>query len=550
MANARPARDRNAATPMALAIVVMVVGLRVAVAPGRPGTWVAGVLIDVGVLVGASLLAPRSSVGRGALWLFTLGYGTLVFWHGYFLEIADGFQLSPASLSLGTVEFFARELVSPKGWAAFLVFWTVALASWWWSRGRATVSLEQRRPGSVAPAALLVLGLGVAAVPGIDHPLAALLRDLGRLAIRGTIEDPSLAESVEHLDRRRVDDRPVVSRFDRVLVFVMEGVTREELDSIRPLLPEDGFFRRAEREAVQYRGYYTVDQESRTARMAMLHSLMIPYEAYLAGWEERFAPIFAPGGLVRLLGGNGWRTALAIPLREMPWDLRALPFATTLGARAEDFARSDVTCLAPTPFDEGCEDAVLLGRVEDLLAAPGRLFLFQPFLFGHTSRWEQVLGVHRVRYYDRYLARLLDALERDSLGQSTLIVATADHGPRTARSLSHPASYEVPLWLVHPSFAAEARTGFFGSPELRDLLLATMATGEPAPAPRRPYLMAMGPTARGSFVCLYPGGGLTQVALRGDGVGAVIHAVPADPARTRSCVATFFHYRRRFDALR
>ncbi|MGE0552156.1 MAG: sulfatase-like hydrolase/transferase [Gemmatimonadales bacterium] len=550
MANARPARDRNPAIPMALAIVVMVVGLRAAAAPARPATNAAGALIDFGVLVGASLLAPRSSLGRGALWLLTLGYGTLVFWHGYFLEIADGFQLSPASLSVGTVEFFARELVSSKGWAVFVAFWVIAHLVSWWSHGSAAAFAPWRRPGRRVPAALLALGLGVAAVPGVDHPLAALVRDLARLAIRGTIEDPTLAESVEHLDRRAPNVGSVASRFDRVLLFVMEGVTREELDSLRPLLPEHGFFRRAEREAVQYRGYYTVDQESRTARMAMIHSLMVPYEAYLAGWEERFAPVFAPGGLVRLLGGNGWRTAVAIPLREMPWDLRALPFDTTLRATAEDFARSGVTCLAPTPFDEGCEDAVLLDRVGGLLAAPGRLFLFQPFLFGHTSRWEEVLRTHRVRYYDRYLARVLDALERDSLGQSTLVVATSDHGPRTARSLRRPASYELPLWLVHPSFAAETRTGFFGSPDLRDLLLATMATGEAAPAPRRAYLMAMGPTARGSFVCLYPGGGLIQVALRGDGVGAVSHAAPADSARTRSCVATFFHYRRRFDALR
>ena len=39
------------------------------------------------------------------------------------------------------------------------------------------------------------------------------------------IEDPALAQPVDHLDRRRTDAWTIASRFDRVLVFVMEGVT-------------------------------------------------------------------------------------------------------------------------------------------------------------------------------------------------------------------------------------------------------------------------------------------------------------------------------------
>lgn len=66
-------------------------------------------------------------------------------------------------------------------------------------------------------------------------------------------------------------------------------------------------------------------------RPAMLHSLMIPFEAYDANWRRLFRQVYDDGGLVEVLNRNGWHTALAIPLVETPVDLRELPWWTRLG---------------------------------------------------------------------------------------------------------------------------------------------------------------------------------------------------------------------------
>lgn len=560
MERSGPGQRRRRSSRVACTIVLATLALRVIVAPSQLLPSLLSAAVD-GFILGGFILAlaavPRRSgpAGRAASVLTAaplLVYGSLLFWHAWFLDIGGEYRFSLIGVTAGNVLFFSRQIVPAHAWAAFGAFWALVL----WSRrwvvyDRVLPSRLSALPGYARFAlgvSLLALGIGATTLPAAQHPLRASLRDAAGDSRSRVIRASGERLPVAHLDLRRTDTWPVPSRFRRVLVFVMEGVSRQDFEAKLPQLPADGFFHGVESFATRYNGYYTVNQESRTARMAMLHSLMIPYEAYVSNWMDVFGYIYDHGGLVDLLNANGWRTTLAIPLVDAPWDLRGLPWKARIGIGDGDMDRTDFTCLAPTQYDRGCEDRILLARIDSLLAGPGPLFLFQPFLFGHTNKWEETTGTDRIAYYDRYLKDVLAALRaRDALA-GTLIVATSDHGPRFYDDVSRTGSYEVPLWLVHPSFPAEVRSGFFASTEFRDLLLETMRAAAPPAARRRPYVMAMGPSTRGLFMCAMEDGRSGFFRIAGEGQATVLRASTDDAGFLTSCVSTFFGYRSRFDA--
>ncbi len=547
---------------VAAVVVAATLGLRIVVAPDAIFASLIAAGIDAALLGGlcVALAAPdRSRPVRRIAGIVTgtcvLIYGTLVFWHAFFLDINTDYRFSAASLSLDAVLFFAREMIPLRGWLAFAaVAGLAAAASRWRGIDRvlpARVLDASRRVRLATGLLACTLAVGFVAVASPDHPLAATLADLRGRSMEPTIYAGETTLRTAPLDLRSAAPGAVLSRYERVLVFVMEGMSRSEFEAALDSLPlEDGFFREIGPFATRYAGLYTVNQESRTARMAMIHSLMIPYEAYVPDWRERFGHVAAGGGLVAHLNASGWRTVFAIPMSEPPLDLRELPWTGRVQLDPREWGRPGFTCLAPTEFDRGCEDTILLDRIEALLDEPGPLFLFQHFLFGHTSRWEETTGVHRVVYYDRYLKRVYDALRRRNLLEETLVIVTSDHGPRLLARLVDPASYEVPLWLVHPSFPGETRTGHFSNTEFRDLVLETMQTGAPPVARHNPWVVAMGPSARSMFMCADANGRFGFYRIAGRNRATALRVTSDNPPFWSACVATFFCYRRAFESSR
>lgn len=532
--------------------------LRLVQSPAAIVQGLAATCVDVAVLGGLAAITMSAVDGQTrwprlagqALWIgIVFVYGSMVFWHAYYQDIGAAYEFTPLGLSAGIVLFFAAEMVPTEGWLLFAGFWVLVLSSWWWAwldHSRLPTSPGGRPLVRVTGGALLVaVGAGIAAIPGVQHPLAALIID----ASSGTnpvIRAGGETLDIDHLDLRRTDSWPVESRFLRVLVFIMEGVSRAEFDEAISAFPSGGFFGDVAGFATKYNGFFTVNQESRTARTAMMHSLLIPWEAYVAEWTDLYGHIYEHGGMVGLLNANGWKTTVAIPLIDMPWDLRGLPWGNRVTISEADFARPGFTCLAPTAYDRGCEDSILLDRIEALLAEPGPSFLFQPFLFGHTSKWEEATGIDRIAYYDLYLYSVLELLRRSDGLDETLIIVTSDHGPRQYRALFDVDSYEVPLWFVHPSFPAEVRSGHFANTEFRDLVLESMRDGEPPAARTRRWLMAMGPTTRSLFACIGQDGTFAFLKSLGRDRASVVEASPADASFWKPCVTTFHRYRQDF----
>lgn len=535
--------------------------LRLWVAPAALPAITLATLVDAAVLAGFSIaMGVAIRTGRGirdiagviAVAAFMIGWGTLGFWHAWFLDVGAEFRFSLLGTGPGTFLFFVREIAPWNAWLALLLFWVLIAASLrvaWFDRlvpaGPAGWNPAKR---FAAGSGLVVCGLAAAATTATGHPVSPTIREALSLSRLNEVRATDATFEATHLDLRDTLAGPVGPHYSRVLVFVMEGVTRTRLDEALPGLPADGFFARTGPIATKYAGYHTVNQESRTARMAMLHSLMIPYEAYVADWADRFGPVFRAGGMVGMLNGNGWRTAFAIPMIDAPWDLRLLPWHSRIGIEAADFDRDGYTCLAPTEFDRGCEDRILIDRVDSLIAAAGPLFLFQPFLFGHTDRWEATTGVDRVAYYDRYLADVLDRVARAGLADSTLIVVTSDHGPRSLQALRRPESYEVPLWLVHPSFRGELRAGHFTSTEFRRLIMSTLREGQPPRPERRPWILAVGPTTQSAVMCNAADGTFVLLRLRKQRRAAVLRQSGGDRESAALCAGTFYRYRDNFDS--
>ncbi|MEZ4416450.1 MAG: sulfatase-like hydrolase/transferase [Gemmatimonadota bacterium] len=510
-------------------------------------------LVDACILIGMALAcagaqgAGRRGDLRALLFAAVLGgYASVVFWHAYFFGIAAADRFSVLGLSLGTVAFFVRHLVPLRAWPLFVGFWALVLFAGMSARstGRSVPRSWHPRGRGVALVGLGVIGAWAAVE---RHPLAVALEDARWVPARASSAEGRVYDTdalAPGLPERMAGPGP----FKRVLVFVMEGVDLSSFEAARVRLdPARSFFARVEPFATRYRGYFTVDQESRTARIAMLHGRMVPYEAYDAAWSEHFGHLLRQASLVERLQAAGWKAALATPLAELPWDLRAPAWDRTVGADASDLQRSDVVCLEPTRFDRGCEDRVLLDRLGAILAGPESWFLFQPFLFGHTDAWEARTGIERVRYYDQYLAEILDRLGAEGGLRETLIVVTADHGPRRPEALQHRDAYEVPLWFVHPGFPSEERMGHFASTELGALLAEALESGRPPAARHRPLLMAMGPTTRSLFMCARSDQEFAVLQMSRNERVQVITASGADGGFAVDCARTFFDYRAGFD---
>lgn len=542
---------------------VAVLGLRIAADPGALAASILSGLIDAAFLAGVTLAllpGPGETVplslrrGLAALLLITAGgYGAAIFWQAWFLDLTTDYQFAPVGVSLGTAVFFVRDVAPRRAWALLAALGIAAMAL---SRWPTLYHLMPVQPWRWRPAVRLALGTGLvagaaglAALPPARHPLSAVVRDARERWHRATGWGSGIILPTAHLSPGRSDDRPVPGRFRRVLVFVMEGVATPEFDRwLAGPSAGAGFLQAAAATATRYRGYYTVNQESRTARTAMLQSLMIPFEAYDANWRRLFGHVYDDGGLVEVLNRNGWHTALAIPLVETPVDLRELPWRTRLGIGEADLAQKGWTCLAPTEFDRGCEDLILLDQIDALLAGPDPVFLFQPFLFGHTRRWRDVTGLEPIAYYDRYLTGLVERLRRRRALDETLIVVTADHGPRLHAQVIDPAWYEVPLWLVNPTFPAAPRTGFFTSTDFQAVLVAAMTQGVPPPAPVHPVRLTTGPSGHRVFTCALPDGRFGAFRIRREGLVSVLQVIGPDRDHLGPCISTFFDYRRRFAA--
>jgi hypothetical protein len=348
------------------------------------------------------------------------------------------------------------------------------------------------------PSALWEVGVDLAEV--ISHPPITGARDSEDLAAAGE-------------GRRAV--WPDHSRFDKVIVFVMESVPLQNLAARMAQLPSDHFFNRAREHTHSYLNYFATNMDSRTGMLAMLFSRIVPFEAYTDADEARYDFLRNERSLVDDLAARGFTTAVAASQIDTELVAFELPaWHDRLLLSDQEYAHpGGFLCYNPYQFEQACEDKILLPRIFQELDSTKRLFLFQDALYGHDDVYEHEIGKTPVRYYGEHLQAIQDHLAARGELDRTLIVVTSDHGPRWADEHVRRSAYHLPLLLINPRFAREDRPGLYSQSDFAALLATEMA-GIPPPPPRIASLF-VGPTNTSILGSVTADGDLLVVKDRG-----------------------------------
>jgi hypothetical protein len=358
-------------------------------------------------------------------------------------------------------------------------------------------------------AVLLATLLGVAApfASRVPSPLVDTVLALHQALTTPTLKLPGMparARDLAVLDRSQLAPAALATPFKKVLVFVMETMTVEQLERERKALPTDTFVNAAPARAHRYTRYFPGNQDSRTGMLGMLSSRFIPYEAYTEEGRDRYMFLRDRTSLVQHMDRLGFDTAFVVSQEELELVVTDLPWKHLLHLGDGDLERArkaDLLCFVPYEFEHSCEDRALLPDVLSLIDSTERLFLYQEFIWGHASEYNEASGRTNTDYYSRYLDAIVEHLRERDLLEETLIVLTADHGFRGTDEQHTLAAYHIPLLFQASSFEPRSDDRLFSHIDFADLLFHELAKGSAAP-PERPFTLVMGPTKSSFFMAL------------------------------------------------
>jgi len=461
-------------------------------------SWVADacfllLLAVFGAVAGGAGRVRRLALGGAVFVGLQLPAFVVIAAHTYFLQdsVSRRWALLDASPSL--VRYFLVEVV-PRGvmLAAAAVLVALSAAAWLaarrWPAPRplpaflvlaalsAGVYVHQARY-DFYPTVLWEVGTDLAEI--FSHPATSGPRQSDELANTGTGY------------RAAWPDHP---RFDKVIVFVMESVPLHVLEDETRTLPADSFFRRALQHAHSYANYFTTNMDSRTGMMSMLFSRIVPYEAYTEEDVEHYAFMRDQRSMVDDMAAHGYATAVAasqideeVVVHELEsWDTRLM-----LSHDEYDHPGSFL-CLNPYQFEQGCEDKILLPKIDKALDAHPRLFLFQEAVYGHDEEYERTIAQTSIQYYNEHLQAIEAHLAARGELDRTLFVITSDHGPRGGYDSTRRLSYRLPLLFLSTRFEREVRPEMYNQSDFAALLAAEL--GGTAPPPARQVTIFVGPT--------------------------------------------------------
>jgi len=480
--------------------------------------------------------------------LFYFGFYTIVvssLAHTFFFESAAERRFSLLEVDLRTIAFFFSKVLPLRG--SLLLGGLLALI-----HALAFVVVRVSEPMSPKRVALLLSALWAALVvalslsPRLPSALSDMVADVWE-----QLTTPEVAVDLKRPARYPVSllDKsatPPVSasepppRFDKVLVFVMETMTTDVLERQKKVLPESTFVHSARQHGHAYSRYFATNQDSRTGMLSMLGSRFIPYEAYTEEGRDHYMFLGKKSSLVDRFRAHGYATAFAASQQELELVVTDLPWDQKLHFEEGETQRlSDKhLCFSPYEFEHSCEDQALLPRVLSFIDAHERVFLYQEFIWGHASAYNEASGRTNTEYYSSYLDAVVDHLKQTGAIDRTLIVLTSDHGFRDKGLQSERGVYHIPLLFFAPRFSGSTDDRLFSHLDFKDLLLQEL---EPARAPAResPLLLIIGPTGT-SFLTVMTQPGQFMLLKARAGERYLVHTDGfADAAAARGAAPDF-----------
>jgi len=425
--------------------------------------------------------------------------------HTFFFESAAERRFSLLEIDLRTLAFFFRSVLPLRG---VLLLSSLLLSIHLLAFPIARVT-HTMRPGRVVLAlAALWVGLTVALVsmPRVPSALADMAADVWEeLTTPQVTVDRSRPARYQpaSLDKSATMLRPAdaaEARFDKVLVFVMETMTSATLQREEKALPSTTFVHAARAHAHEYTRYFATNQDSRTGMLSMLGSRFIPYEAYTEEGRDHYMFLGKKSSLVDHFHQLGYATAFAVSQQEVELVVGDLPWDATLHLEEGETSRlSDKhLCFVPYEFEHSCEDRALLPRVLDFIDKHERVFLYQEFIWGHSSAYNEASGRTNTEYYSSYLDSVVQHLQKTGALDRTLIVLTSDHGFRDKGRQSERAVYQIPLLFYAPRLTPKRDARLLSHLDFKDLTMQQLLPSA-ALVQESPLLLVVGPTGT-SFV--------------------------------------------------
>jgi hypothetical protein len=446
-------------------------------------------------------LGRRSRVGLLYYPCLLFAWG-LMFAHAWFFDVASERRLTPLDMTLAGIRYFFEVVLPPAGVYALLAgalgILVAALA------GGSALRGLRRLPVLYSLAFVVALGgLALVRVRRIPSPLFDASFELWELASRPRLRAkmPAAADqrALALLDKSQRTHALEPTRYDKVIVLVMETMTAEKLERERMALPAESFLRAGAPE--QYTRYYPNNQDSRTGMLDMLFSRLIPYEAYSDEGLRGYQHLAGVPSLVDRMRSLSYATAFAVAQTELEDVVGELGWDRTLHLSESEIVRARAAglfCFAPDEYERSCEDVTLLPSLVEFVTSHERAFVFQEFIWGHAAEYNQASGKSNAAYYSAYVDALQKALLAHGVLDKTLIVLTSDHGFRDRGSQDRPSVYRIPLWFSAPGLPPRRDARLLSHADFGMLLFEHLAPSAQR-ADDNQVVMIVGPTGQGNL---------------------------------------------------
>jgi hypothetical protein len=468
----------------------------------------------------SELLADRRVLGRERaagtfFYLLLYASGALVFAHTWFYDDASERRLTVLDISASGLRAFFNQL-PVKGYVALagLLLGLHALAF-----VLVNVVKRPRLSRALMAVSVLCLASGLSALPAPRTPPSALFDTaygLWQFASVARVEATPVASRVQQrnlLDKSTPAALPT-PRFTKVIVLVMETMTSERFARDLRGVPANSFFRSGEH-VHSYTRYFPNNQDSRTGMLAMLTSRVIPYEAYNDADLAAYSNVVRTETLVDHMRGMGFRSAFALSQvvpEEIVCDLKWDEMLHLHEQEIPQLSKKHL-CLVPDPWENSCEDVVLIPRIVDFLAKSERAFVYQEFIWGHAIEYNQLSGKSNGLFYSLYVDALIGALAERGILDDTLIAVTSDHGYRGQTVQNQLSQYRIPLWFYASRFSARSDARLLSHVDFRDLLFDELSeTRDFSTANEQVFVQ--GPTGSSMSAAISERGALTLIKQR------------------------------------
>ncbi len=475
--------------------------------PSRFGEFAPGLGFDACVLLGSFCLfeafdwalSYRSRLGWSYYPWLVVCWG-LIGAYDWLFDSASERRLTPLDFTSAGMRYFFDAVLPPLGLYT-LLGGVVLIALGALLGGLGLRALPRLPVVLVLGFASALVALLLVRVQRIPSPLFDTSYELWELAARPRVRaaDGADARTVAMLDKSGRTHALEPTRYDKVIVLVMETMTSEKLEQERAELPASAFLRAGTAE--QFTRYYPNNQDSRTGMLDMLFSRLIPYEAYSDEGFNGYRHLAGTPSLVDRMRALSYATAFAVAQTDLEDVVGELGWDSTLHLSESEIVRAraaGLLCFAPDEWERSCEDVTMLPSVLQFVISHERAFVYQEFIWGHASEYNTASGKTNAAYYSAYVEALQKSLAAHGLLERTLIVLTSDHGFRGRSVQDRPSVYRIPLWFSAPDLPHKRDARLLSHSDF-GMLLFEHLTPSAARADDNELVMIVGPTGQGNL---------------------------------------------------